>query len=46
MRRRGEISPVMWLVLGLIVLLGVLAVVFAKRTQMFGLAELFAGLLG
>ena len=42
--RRGELSPVMWIVLGMLLLLGVLAVIFAKRGQLFGLADLFGGL--
>lgn len=44
--RRGEISPVMWIVLGTIVLLSVLVVVIIKSGQMSKLGTFLGGLMG
>lgn len=46
MRRRGEISPVMWIVLGMIVLLSVLVVVIVKSGQMSKLGTFLGELMG
>jgi hypothetical protein len=43
MDARGELSPVMYLILGMLVLLAILIVIFSLRDKMFGI---IGGLFG
>jgi len=42
--RRGELSPVMYLVLAMLVLIAVLVVVFSLRDRSFGILDTIAGM--